>query len=480
MAFGKDADQKSRLGGTFTQQAAYSGRRSERQSGERSGLYWKDNFKPGQYIDTIRFIQGQYPVLEVDSSTGELRTNILPWFPFRDHFHGGLQRGGICSSGPYFNVRQKREPCLGCEIYWADWEERDRIKKERGQRPQSPNRMSTTDKFGFSIVDQGTFYKGEEVDAQGRVRTNNQNQPFYEWRKLMYANDPQAAGKQLTYGQTLAWPLNRPQFDMIQQFNELNIGQSCIGCGTYGDSMRPALQAVQFKCPQCNTVAIDLQTSTLSPLQINEIMKQPYQCHHCGTRAFLLEVLTCMTCVTRNTEPARASIFDVDLQVQMRKDSANKNVLTILAYSAPQPINAAFQHLLVPLDLPKKFAPTSLDEQARTWKVSAPGQQDQQPQGQQQQAPYQPYGQQPPPQGQQYAQHGAPPPGQFYQAPPQGAPPPQGQQYTPPPGQYPQQPLPGQNAQYAPQQQQYPQQPPPGFQYPPQGYPPPQGGNSQG
>lgn len=474
MAFGKDESNKAHLGGTFGQRAAYSGRRPERRGGEGGRSYWADNYKPSAILDTIRIVPAEYPTQEVDPVTGQLNDTTLPWYYVREHFHGGLQRGGLCSAGPFYMSKEKREPCYGCEIHWEDFAERKRIRDTTGQRVTNPNRMSMTDKYVFTIVDMATFFKTEQLDANGQVRTNQQGQPFMEWKKLTYPNDPAAAGRELKYGATLPWPMNRPQFDMLQLFNEANVGKSCAGCGTYGNSMTPAVTETAYVCSNCRRTVVDIATSTLTPLQRQELMKAPYTCQHCGVRAFMTELLQCFTCVQRGTEPRRASIFDVDIQVQMQKNPSDhtKQQLVILSYSNPRPIDPHYLHLYVPLDLPAKFKPTPLEEQRKLWKISeqVPGQQGQQGQPPPQHAqapaggqPGAPYGGYQMPQGFQpvaplagapagYPQPGYPPQGGYQ--PPQVQPAPQG---YPQPGTYA---PPGAAAPYQPVQGQVPMQPP--------------------
>jgi hypothetical protein len=413
MAFGKDPNGKQILsGGTFTQRAAYAGRRPERSGGRGSGsrLYWAENYQPSQYTDTLRLIAAEYEVEELDPINGELTRMYLPWLPIREHYHGGLERGAICSGGPYYATKDKRDLCYGCDMFWEDWAIRKEHKERTGVRVDNPKRVSMQDKFVFGVVDQGTFYKTEQRDKNGNVRTNNSNQPFYEWKKLLYANDPNAVGKETKMGAALPWVMNRGQFDMIQLYSESNIGMSCAGCGTFGSAMQPALQGIRYLCAGCKQPVVDMQTTTLSPLQVAELMKVPYVCQHCSTRAFMVEELACFTCVAKGTEPRRASIFDVDIQVQMQKNPSDpsKQQLVILGYSNPRPIAPQFQALLAPLDL-SKFKPTPPAEQAKLWKLGGgqeqqgqhqgqpPPQHAQAPGGQSYYAPYGQGGQQPPP-----------------------------------------------------------------------------------
>lgn len=444
MAYGKDGENRSRLTGNFSQRSSYSNRRPPRTGGSENRLYWADNYKPSESVDMLRLIPGEYQVEEVDAASGELVVSTLPWIQVVEHYHGGLKKGALCSGGPFRNQKGKRQLCHGCDMYWEDYQAREEVRQRTGTRPQSPRRISMSDKKVITTLDYGTYYKAEQLDGQGRVRTNNQGQPFYDWKKLMYANDPAAAGRETRMGRVLPWQLNHGQFETLRIYNQFNIMESCVGCGSYGTAMNKVLTTMHHVCRQCRSIVIDMQTTTLSPKQVEEITNAPFQCQQCGNRDFLEEVVYCAGCAAAGTVPKRANVWDVDIQVRMQQDPQNpsKQILTILNHSQPRPIDPRFLELAKPLDLLAIFKPTSPEKQRELWNIS-----EQVPQQQMQGQPPQhavPYGQQPPPQAQQpyppasYAPPQAPPPGHY---PPGYAPPPpmtaapggQPPQFAPPP-----------------------------------------------
>jgi ribosomal protein L37E len=375
MAFGKDENNKTRLQGTFSQRAALT-RRLENAGREGGGgkapAYWRDNFKPNEIADTIRCIQGEYQVQEIDEATGELVMSVLPYLPCMEHYHGSLKRGALCSAGPYHMNRNKRSPCHGCDMFWEDFEIRKQRSAELGTKVNNPKRIGKSNKYVITVLDTGMFYESESIDSKtGQPRVNKDGKPFMDWHKLRYANDPMAQGKKMKQGMVMPWAMNNTEFELLQSFSEKNIGTCCSGCGTWGHAMSPTLQTLQYVCQGCSNVLIDKQTSTIPPNQIDEIVKLPIGCQRCGQRNFALEVVHCPTCVQKGTTPRRSSLWDVDIQVRLVKSlkDPKKHELMIDGYSAPMPINQQFEDIAKPLDLVKIYAPTPLDQQAALWSI---------------------------------------------------------------------------------------------------------------
>lgn len=371
MAFGKTED-RSHLAGTFTQQSSYSNKRPPRQEGGGKP-YWIDNYQPTENVDMVRLIPGSYSNEQVDAATGNVVNSVLPWYLIVEHYHGSLKKGALCSAGPLRRTKGKRNPCVGCDIYWQDYAERERIKSETGQKVQNPNRISMSEKKVMTVLDYSPYYEAEQIDSRtGRVRTNSSGQPFMEWRKLYYANDPAAAGRNIKNGRALPWQLNFGQFEALRIYTKFNIGECCVGCSGYGTSMNKILQTLQYVCKSCRNPAIDARTTTLSPQQIEELFDNPFTCQACGHFNFLEEVVHCEQCAAKGTTPARASLWDVDIQVRMQKDpqSPTKNILSILNHSQPRPIDPRFLELAKPLDLPSMFMPTPVEKQKTIWGIS--------------------------------------------------------------------------------------------------------------
>lgn len=377
MAFGKDQENRSRLVGDFSQKAAYASRK--RTGGGGGGgnrrLYWSDNYKPSNQMDMIRFLYAEYAVQEVDDATGTAIDTMLPWVPVVEHYHGGRKKGALCSGGALRRYKGKRELCHGCDIYWEDYQIRDAEKQRTGTYPQNPKRVSMSEKNVLNVLDYGTYYKADQFNDNGTVRTNQQGVPFFEWRKLLYAGDPAAAGRELKTGRVLPWQLNFAQFQTLRGYNDFSIRESCAVCCSWGDSMNKILQTVQYCCRGCRQPVIDMATNLLSPQELDDSVKKPHQCQHCGTNSFLEEVVYCAKCASTGQVPRRATLWDVDIQVRMQPNpnDPSKSILMILNHSAPRPIDPAFIEIAKPLALLDIFKPTPPEEQRKLWNIQEPG-----------------------------------------------------------------------------------------------------------
>jgi hypothetical protein len=419
MAFGKDNAQLGAMGGgfgrsTFGQQAATAATRPK--SSGRRAPYWRNGFDISEnpaLKDTFRLIRGDYVQVAVDLE-GNMFQDSYPFVMWREHFHAASKRGAICSGGPYYMDRNKREACNGCEMYWDDYKER-KAKEARGDKSKGPNRLSMTDKFTFSLWSYAYYFEMPQTDANGQFRMNPKtNQPYTEWVKALNPQDPQFTGRQWKQGHLCPWSIGKTWKDTLVGWN-VTIGQCCNVC-----SGRDCVVSRGWYCgnPNCRQLIFDPNNTTLTQEQQDQLSKKPYTCQHCQQKMYPHEEVWCHACAAANggdgSMGKRASIFDVDLTgYRQRSGDGKQTNLIITSFSNPQPIQVADPEILKtikPLDLLKQFAPTPPDEQARIWNLS--------PQAQTQQAP--------PPQAQ--TQQWAPPPGA-----PQGFVPPGGQ----PPAAYP-------------------------------------------
>lgn len=411
MAFGKDNNQLEQMGGgfgrsTFGQQAATATNRTK--STGRRAPYWRNGYDISENParpDTFRVLRGGYEQVAVDSE-GNLFKDTYPFVMWREHFHAASKRGAICSGGPFYMDRNKREPCNGCDIFWEDYGERQ-AKKGRGDNSKGPNRLSMTDKFSFTVWSYSYYFEMPQVDNRtGQFRINTKtSQPYTEWVKATNPQDPQFAGRAWKQGHLSPWSIGKTWKDTLVGWN-VTIGQSCTIC-----SGRDCVISRGWYCgnPNCRQLIFDPQNTTIPQEQQDQLTKQPFQCQHCQQKMYPHEEVWCQSCAHLNGDGSvgkRSSIFDVDLTgYRQRTGDGNQTHLIITGFSNPQPIQVADPTVLksiVPLDLLRQFAPTAPDEQARLWNIMP---------AQPQQAP-------PPPQQQQWA----PPPGA-----PQGFVPPGGQ-----------------------------------------------------
>lgn len=426
MSFGKDPTHLNSMpgyGGSVHQRAANAGRKKQRDYGNKRP-YWADTFKPSETAPAdIRLIPGDFDTARVDEHNN-LITEKTPWFEIVEHYSGTHRRGAICSGGPWFFNKDKRTPCLGCDKREAE------ARPGKGQRKS----MSRSDKFAFITIDKGLFHQVQQVDREnGRARINSKtNEPYLEWVKCTGRGCQGCnVALQHKWGYIQAWLMNKAHFNSLNSL-AANIGKCCVTC-----SGRSTIQAMYWLCgnQQCRQVIFDMATTTATDQQIGEVVSAPYACTHCRVTAYPEEIIHCTNCSPRGQQPLRASIFDVDLQVQVAKTGENDNtVLQVTGMSDPKPLDPHLVDLLqYKPDLKKRFAPPTLEEQAKVWPDAV---QSSTPQmGMAQPGSYLPP--QMPQQPQQYAQP-------YGHAPVQQQVPPQMPQHPPVPGQ----PMPFQQPQY--------------------------------
>jgi hypothetical protein len=144
------------------------------------------------------------------------------------------------------------------------------------------------------------------------------------------------------------------------------VGQSCLTCGD-----PTGISCLSKNCAGCGAVIYSPSDSTLTKEQRDQIDYNPFQCQ-CGHKGYVTEVTHCRSCQS----PRRASLFDVDLQIQKLHVAENKSDLRVIARSQPRPLQAPPEVLqnLTHLDLLKKFAPTPPEQQLKWMHLPPPGQ----------------------------------------------------------------------------------------------------------
>ncbi len=364
MAFGKDPSQIQNMpphGGSYLQRAKTAARRPNR-SPKGSSFYWKDCYSPPDLsIDVGRLIAGSYQQ-EVTYDGENAVTETFPYYLYREHHNG--KRGAICAGGALWANKEKAEPCPACDVFWEDVNER-KAKKARGDNTKGPNRMSCRDQYVFNWWDYGTYFEMPEVDKNGQFRMNPKtNQPYTHWVKGS-PSDPRFQGRPWKSGHLLPWPMGTTYKDTLFTF-AVQIGRGCKSCGS-----KDSIRCVMKICgnPQCGQFIYDPNNCSLTDEQRDQIDNYPYECPHCGQKVFVDEVIECSSC----QNPQRASIFDVDLQVQRMGTKGQQTFLQILNWSEPRPIQVSDPEILKtiqPLDLPKKFAPTPPEAQVKIFGLS--------------------------------------------------------------------------------------------------------------
>ena len=368
MAFGKKKEDLAGLP-TFRGSTAQASKRQYTTTKKRIP-YFIIQYEPStEHPDLIRLIPGSYP-REFPVGKGEdvtISTTTEPFVLFEEHFDGTMKKGCICSAGPLRDVKAKRKPCHGCDIFWA-------TAATNAQGRFESTRMSRQRKYGFNVLDYGSYHRVEAINrTDGTVMINRRtNEPMYNVVKCKagptshceYCN----AGKEIVASESRPWPINFTQLQILRDAAK-KIGSSCKTCCGV-NSIRPQC----WYCDGCGEVAIDMTTTTLSQEDIEKITEgdEPFVCG-CGKQG-LVEAIECVNCTPHNAEPKRADIFDVDLSIQIVQ-VGDKKILQVMGWSEPRPVAAGFEELAKVLDLAAIFAPDPLERQAELFginKIDAP------------------------------------------------------------------------------------------------------------
>ena len=373
MAYGKDPrgiDENS----SFRQQNARV-QASRPRGGGGSRPRFVNEFKPSlDYPDTIRIIRGSYEV-EIPDERGQLSKIRLAYFPFIEHFHGTLKKGAVCSAGPLHAFKNMRQPCLGCDKFWEQ--------REMGNKKGA---MGKREMYALTVMHFAPYAKVEQIDRHtGQVRRSQTGEPYMEWVQVLPHERMKYQGREMREWNLMHWALGYGHMTSLTDYAKTTIGQSCRNCGGMN-----CIVPIALTCQNCGNALLEYESTTLTPKQIDQMIDNPVRCPHCGNEGFLNEVLNCSNC----GQGARADIYDVNIQVKkvQPSDGSNNNMLNCQGHSAPGPIDPRFAEHAKPLDLPKIYAPDSLEVQAEKWGINISAQAQQMPQNVQPQQ-FRPYGQ---------------------------------------------------------------------------------------
>lgn len=364
MAFGKDTGNLknvSAYGAKTLRQVAnkqQAAQQASRPPKGGQGAFWRGAFKPPFHKETRgRLIAGSYDIATATSNGTIEVVEGLPYFTYTEHFDGRNKRGSICSAGPFMNFKDKRDPCYGCDMFYDSME----VDPQTGKR--RPGRVSKRDLYSFTWMHYGTFFKVDRVDKNGQLVLNqNTGKPYYDWVEGSPKN-PKFAGKESMEGQLMHWPMGYTHFKTLLEYDR-KIGKSCAACGT-----KDSIESVAWVCGKCGEAVIEMDSTTLEPQEVQQLTEQPTRCPSCGHEDYLEEVIECAGC----SNPVRATLFDVDLDVQrlQASDGGNQTSLMISGWSAPRPIPEKYKEKAKSLDLDKIYAPTPLEEQERIFGISS-------------------------------------------------------------------------------------------------------------
>jgi len=359
MAFGKDPNDMNKV-------KAYGGQRiggqrqildRNRGSGRSGAPYFVNQYKPvaeeGADPDLIRLIRGEY---ELDVAVGrgptattEKRTFFF--YPCMEHLFmtaPNQPRGYLCSAGPFRDNKQKAEPCAGCDAFWAN--------KSNKSSPHSRSELSV-----FTVLHFANYAKVPQVDKQGNIRMNEStNEPYYEWIRVFPHEVRKYEKYEMRNWSLKHWPLKFGAFNTITAYDD-EVAKSCRSCGN-----QYCISTVVWLCQNCGTDLIDPNTTNATPAEVAKLC-QGMLCKSCGHNGPLNELISCNTC----SNPQRADIFDVDLRVKRTPGANDRLELRMMGFVGPRPLDATYttpveegKHPIAhPLDLPRIYTPTPLEQQ---------------------------------------------------------------------------------------------------------------------
>lgn len=372
MAFGKNPDQLANIpawGGNALQHAKALARRDIPQTGGGGGKgmpYWKSLFiLPDTHSTIVRLIPGDYEQ-QVSYDRQSIVTQRLTHVRFIEHHNG--RRGCICSGGPLWNVRSSRLECPSCEQFWEDVvakSEWKKAKKAGNFYQEPPQRMSATKRFAYNTWDYGLYYEIPDLDANRQVRMNPRTgKPYSTW-VAGSPNDPKFQGYPWKQGHLLPWAMPDTYHEALLDLEKKKIGTFCVSCGSMG-----SIQAIMRTCGFCGQFIYDPNNCTLTEEQRNAIDDYPYTCPHCGKIGFTTEQIRCTQC----QKPKRATLFDVDLEVTKVGQKGTRTFVQVLSVSNPRPIQVSDPNVLStikPMNLLRRFAPTTPEAQRQMFGLSA-------------------------------------------------------------------------------------------------------------
>ena len=350
MAFGKDPSLIRRVG-SFRESVHVSQSVRPQRSGGGGGARFTDRFQPSTIEpDRIRFIPGEYPYDRVNES-GVLEPYMLEYFRFTEHFDGKTQGSTICSAGPYAGYPDKRDPCIGCDLFW--------------ENPRKGGRMSRRDMYSFTIFNYAVFHHMEQLDRKtGQVRISDRTkQPFMEWTQCKGRRcDMCAAGKESKKGHIQHYELGHGHFSQLSEYAE-EVGKSCRNCRG-----RNVIEAIAYLCEGCKNAVIDMDDTTLNNTDVKKMTHEAVVCPFCKYKGLLEEIITCQSC----GDPKRADIFDVDIPFKRVQGEGNQTTLFFVGVEPVCPIDPIYAEVAKPLDLARLYVPTSIETQAEKFRTGVP------------------------------------------------------------------------------------------------------------
>ena len=346
--FGKDRAQLQNVP-SFRATATNFQHSAPRKQGGGGKPHFVGEYKPNRdEMDLVRLIPGRYDIQVVDQNTELIKVVTMAYFPAVEHKSQKTMKTAFCSAGPWRGRKGKGEPCLGCDIFWGEF-------NDYGPGDVPGKTMSANALNVFTVLDYSEYVEVPQVNRKtGQASINRQTgQPWTEWVKVMGRNDPNInRALNRKRGHVQHWGIPKTHLTQLLAY-AAEINKSCKNC--HGVD---TIEVQAYLCPHCSEVGIDLGTTTMNNKDIEAMTLSEVVCRSCKQKGWLQPYFECSSC----TNAQMAGLFDVDLKlrrvISVGEKGKEKSTLTFGGYSPPRDIDQAFVADAKPKPIEKIYAPT--------------------------------------------------------------------------------------------------------------------------
>lgn len=411
---------------TGTQSPASAFRRGVRAETQKKGGKggkgnWYERMRLEKDVITpVIFIAGEYvdpnppqELVEVDPVTGRPKPVVQPFFKFKSHkraLPNGQFRDEVCSIG---DDPHHPQPCVG-HTYM-----------DMGDKS-----MGIQDKYATGFLHLGYYHGHPQANKDGTLVKKQNSQEYYMvddecgGRNCNFCRSIQGQPAVLAQGETFPNypPGSITTFFGHRRYMELGrghlqnlldwdktINSTCFGTAyardpntkqyILGQNGQPVptgtcgvkLTMQQYVCQTCNSILIDLATSTMSDVQIEDAVSKPLPCQTCRTYVSAMGIVGCNNCGA----PSQFDLFSgLVLWVTRSGEGTNSQLMlkappgqqlpfeTLESFFSRNPVDPrAFQgksgpdyidDLLKPYNFPELIKPRDLAAQAKRYEVQWP------------------------------------------------------------------------------------------------------------
>ena len=333
---------------------------------------WVDQFQPTtnpMHPDVVQIVRAVYPAKAKDD-TGETLVDVgYPWGAWISHYDSHAKTSGVCSAGPWAGSKKKAQPCRGCDLFFS------LMRKDPTTGKNTLGPINKRDMYSFSVIHYHPYHLVEQLNKKdGTIKVNQKTgEPFWQlWICGIENCEHCANGKMIISARRLHWDMGMSHWNKLLERDAM-LSRCCKNC-----SGRNTVTWEAHVCsnPECEHPFFEHGKTNIGEEHILEAVKKPMLCPRCGNYAWPKEYDSCSGC---GGACRPASIFDVRLHVH-RTAIVGKNGTELSiddweeAYDGilvPEDVGRHSQEMaddmLLPLELPKILAPTSMEQQMKIY-----------------------------------------------------------------------------------------------------------------